>query len=194
MAKNGRKLNSGTGIKVVVKIPALYPAVSRGFYQVEEDALYVPLYPAGKFFSYLDSEQATIDVDNAGRLLFIKIHAPRHTWKIVRKAKPPLISSPADIRFLDFRNTLPVARLQTPADHSWLRLVFDSEKQTSACRVAEDLIFEVSGESTLTSIWITAIEDDRAARNMAAWRKSIKEAADQCKNDRPYSRTRIKRP
>jgi len=193
VAKSRRKLISGAGIKVVIKTPDLHPAVSRGFYQVEEDSLYVPLHPAGKFFSYLDSRQATFDIDNAGRLLFIQVQAPRHTWNIGGKIKPPVLSSPADVRFLDFRNTLPAARLETPADRSWLRLIFDGGKQASPYRVAKNLIFEITSESTLASIWIMTIEDDRAARGMAAWRKKIQEQEGRSNDDKSYIRIEIER-
>ena len=192
MAEGGRKLDSGPGIKVVIKTPDGYGAVSRGFYQVEEDSLYVPLHPAGKFFSYLDSPQATFDIDNAGRLLFLHIHTPREAWDIFDQTKPPVISNPADIRFMDFRNTLPAFRPETAADKSWLRLRFEDSRQTVSYQAAENLIFEITTEATLASIWIMAIDDDRAAQGMARWRKMVAKEAGGSDNVRSCCRIEIK--
>lgn len=172
MAKGRRQLISGADLRVALKTPKEPSRICRGFYQVEEDLLYVPLHPPGTFYSYLDSEQLKFDIDNSGRLLFITVQTPRHAWNIVNQAEPPLVSEAADIRFLDFRDRLPPAILETPADHAWLHLTFDKDNHATPCRIAKDLIFEITEASTLASIWILAMEDDRAARGMAAWRKS----------------------
>ncbi len=192
MAEGRRKLAITDSIKVVVKTPAANHPVCRGFYQVEEDSLYVPVYPAGKFFSYLDSPQAGLDIDREGRLLFLHVHTPRRQWEVKRHSDPPINSNPADIRFLGFREKLPQTRIETASDQSWLRLVFSDSAQTSAYALADDLKIELTDNRLLASIWITAIEEDRAARGMAAWRKQSKLNYDKSRGQSRYVRVEVK--
>jgi hypothetical protein len=192
LAKGRGKLAARDVIKVVVKSPAPKHPHSRGFYQVEENILYVPLYPGGRFYSYLDSPQAIFDVDNRGRVLFFQILTPRNRWIIQNGIKPPTGLNQADIRFLDFRATLPEMRVETSSNQSWLRFVFSEDGKTLSYSVAEDLIFEITSDSTLAAIWLTAIEADRAARAMAAWRKQIRDEFPQQNGEAHYIRVNIR--
>jgi hypothetical protein len=178
---------------VVIKTPAPQQSVSRGFYQVEEDCLYIPIYPGGKFYSFLDSPQAVFDIDNKGRLLFLKVLIPRRNWVIHKSLKAPTAAGSADIRFLGFRNSLPNIILETSRQKSWLRLVFERCDKMSAYAAAENLIFEITPNKELAAVWITNIEDDRGARGMAAWRKKLKEEHSQSNSDSPYIRVEVKR-
>jgi len=194
LAKDGERLIPSDRIKVVIKTPIPTQPVSRGFYQVEEDCLYVPIHPGGKFFSFLDSPQAVFDIDNKGRLLFMKILTPRRYWTVNKSLRPPAQAAPSDIRFLEFRNALPKIILETSPRKSWLHLVFERCDKTSAYAVAGNLIFETTPEITLAGIWITDITDDRAARSMAAWRKKLKEDYPPSNGDSSYIRIEVKRP
>lgn len=161
---------------------------------MEEDCLYVPISPGGKFYSFLDSPQAVFDIDNKGRLLFMKVLVPRRNWTIVKSIRPPEAADPADVRFLEFRNALPEINLETSRKRSWLRMVFEPCDKRSPFAVADNLIFEITPEMTLAAIWITAIDDDRGARGMAAWRKKLKEDNSQSDGGSPYVRIEVKRP
>jgi hypothetical protein len=183
MGRRTKRIVLPDNIKVTIHTPAEVLYFSRGFYQVEEDSLYVPIFPGGRFFSYLDSPQLTLDVDRKGQLLFIQVHMPRRSWTRRKDLKPPSGAEPADIRLLNFRNSLPNSRLDTSADRSILRISFFEEtssgkggtkRSNEIYQVAEDLVFEVTPEKELASIWITSIKHDRAAKGMAAWRKRLK--------------------
>lgn len=175
MAKRVKKIETADQIRVTVKTPADISYVSRGFYQVEENALYVPILPAGRFFSFLDSPQLHIDADNAGRPLFIQIIEPRKNWQVRDNLAAPKEPAPADIRFLNFRDRIPSAIIETSSDHATVRVTFIENGERQSYAVADNLIFDITPNKTLAAIWIVKIEDDRAARAMAEWRKITKE-------------------
>lgn len=184
---------AGESIKVTVKTPADLMRFSRGFYQVEEDILYIPIFPGGRFFSFLDSAQITIDVDRKGRLLFIQVMIPRRQWRIRRTLKPPDKPEPADIRFLGFRDSIPPAQIESTPDHSCLRILFAHQSGTMSYGVAEHLIFDVTADGKLSTIWLTAVGDDRAARGMAAWRRQMTEASGEKSLDPRFERIEVKK-
>jgi len=168
------------------------PPANRGFYQVEDDTLYVPIYPSGKFYSYLDSPHVMLDVDRTGRLIFIQVLAPRRGWRIRPDIKAPAGSVEADIRFRDFRERLPRTAILTDPDRSLVHIRFESIRNPDHYRVADHMVFDLTSRNTLSGIWITAVEDDRAARGMASWRKSIKQQFDKQTHDSRFSRYEIK--
>jgi hypothetical protein len=175
VAKGEEKLSPSKKIKVAIKAPVAFPPASRGFYQVEEEVLYVVVYPSGDFFSYLDSARLQIDVDRIGRLLFMHILVPRRRWRIDRSFYIPSGAAEADIRFLDFRSRLPEASLLSDPDRTMLRIRFQTVRNAASYRLADHLVVNLAPDNTLASIWVTAIDDDRAARGMAAWRAQAKE-------------------
>jgi hypothetical protein len=175
VAEGEERLSRSKNIAVAVKTPVAFPPASRGFYQVEEEVLYVPVYPAGEFFSYLDSSQLQIDIDRIGRLLFVHVLVPRRRWHIDRNLRIPTGAAEADIRFLDFRSKLPKAGLLTNADRSVLRVRFQTVRAATHYRLADRLMVDLAPDNTLASIWVAAIDDDRAARVMAAWRAQAHE-------------------
>lgn len=179
MAKGEEKLSLPKNIAVAIKAPVAFPPASRGFYQVEEEVLYVPVYPSGEFFSYLDSPQLQIDIDRIGRLLFMHVLVPRRRWRIDRNIRIPAGADEADIRFLDFRSRLPDASLLSDADRSILRVRFQTVRSATHHRMADHLIVDLAPDNTIASIWVTAIDDDRAACGMAAWRARAKEHFEQ---------------
>ena len=142
---------------------------------MEEEVLYVPVYPSGEFFSYLDSPQVQIDIDRTGRLLFMHVLVPRRHWRTDRNLHPPTAAAEADVRFLDFRSTLPDATLSANSDRSLLRIRFQPVRAVTTCRLADHLIIDLASDDTVAAIWVTAIDDDRAARGMAAWRARAKD-------------------
>lgn len=174
MARQGKRIADRDGIRVIVKTPVAFPPASRGFYQAEEDVLYVPVYPFGNFYSYLDSPHVLLDVDRTGRLIFIQVLAPRRGWRVRPDLCVPEATLEADIRFRDFRARLPRTSILTNQDRSVVHIRFRAARNPEHYRVADHLVFDLTPDDALSGIWITAIEDDRAARGMAAWRKSVK--------------------
>lgn len=160
--------------RIVIQTPAPELRFSRGFYQVEEDSLYVPFYPARTFFSYLDSDQVSLQTDNKGQLVFLQLLLPRASWNVTPKPACPEATVTADIRLLDFREQLPKVTVETTADKSTVRLAFAAASTTAAYRLTDSVMCEVTPDARLAAFWITEIEDDRAAAGMAAWRKQMK--------------------
>lgn len=173
MAKGKEKLGTKK-IAVAIKTPVAFPPASRGFYQVEEEVLYVPVFPSGEFFSYLDSPRLQIDVDRIGRLLFMHVLVPRRHWRVDRGFHIPSGPTEADIRFLDFRSGLPAASIFANTGRTMLRVRFQTVGDITSYRLADHIIVDLAPDNTIASIWVTAIDDDRAARGMAAWRAQVK--------------------
>jgi len=193
VAKAEKKISSSDSVKIIVTTPADQQPICRGFYQVEEDSLYVPFYPGGSFFSFLDSPQVAFDVDRTGRLLFIQVHVPRHGWITRDNLVPPATKEAAEMHLRGFREKLPAARLETPPDRSWLRIVFADDSATRPCIIAENLICEILDRRSLAAVWIMSIEDDRAARGMAAWRGSVADEFRKRASDPRFTRIEIQR-
>ncbi len=159
----------------MVKTPADLKYVSRGFYQVEEETLYVPILPAGRFYSYLDSAELSIDADKSGLPLFFQLHVPRKNWQVRDPLPVPGDPTFAAVHFISFRDTLPASSVMCDRDGSTVRITFFDDGRLTPIAVSDNLIFEITADNYLASIWISGIEDDRAARQMASWRKKIKE-------------------
>jgi hypothetical protein len=191
VAKRRKRIADSNGIQVIVKTPVALPPASRGFYQTEEDVLYVTIYPSGAFYSYLDSSHVLLDVDRTGRLVFIQVLVPRRGWRIWPNLRTPAEPIGADIRFRGFRESLPKAVILTNTDHSVVHIRFASVRNPVRYRIADQIIFDLTSRNTLAGIWITAIEDDRAARSMAFWRKNIKQQFDKERFNSKLSRYEI---
>lgn len=176
--------------RIVIQTPAPEPRFSRGFYQVEEDSLYVPFHPARPFFSYLDSDRISLQTDNKGRLVFLQLLLPRTSWKVDPKLTRPEPGLTADIRLLDFRERLPEVEIESTADKSVVHIAFSGSAGTTAYHLTESVICEVTSDARLAAVWITGIEDDRAASRMAAWRKRMKEEPAVPAGDKPRPRVR----
>ncbi len=159
-------------ITIDMSTPARHTCVSRGFYQAEEDLLYVPIFPAEAFYSYLDSEQLTLDIDNRGRLLLLQVLVPRRQWATTT-AFPPADARPADISFRDFRSQLPSAEFSVNSDNA-LHIAFAGGVETKPYQLTENLLVEVNGDNTLCGFWVLDIVDDRGAQRMARWRKYLR--------------------
>ena len=148
----------------------------RGFYQLEEDALYIPVgeHSANRrFFSYLESEQVRFDIDKFGRLMLIEVDLPRRRWTVDNQLKAPSIASPADIRWLDFRARIPGPQLLTNQRRTLLMLQFAPGHSWRWYSLAESVLVQADRDHRLTAVIVTDIEDDLAGQQIAAFRKSI---------------------
>ncbi len=208
MAERKRQLAASEGIKVRLVTPAEKPLFSRGFYQVEEDLLYVPIFPAGKFYSYVDTPKSrnkstvsgkaskssarfSLDIDRKGRLLFIKVATPRRFWEHDDTLKIPQTVETADIRFISFRVKVHRARIQYSESDSLIRLNLDNAPICNTYYITERLIAGLSEDNYLVALWISGIEDDRAAQKMAHWRKDHKNLESEPDSLDEYTRIEI---
>lgn len=210
MAEQQEKLTPAGSLKVTIQTPAEHTYFSRGFYQVEEDALYVPVHPGGAFYSYLDSSPPTttaerrrliaptgpvgvnLDIDRRGLLLFVQVLTPRRFWALDPNLRWPQGIESAEIRFRTFRGRLPLATLQATPDSSLVRLAFTGPPARTTYYLADNIRCEIAADDSLVALWIRDIIDDRAARKMAAWRKEMKMAATTEPPDTTYTRIEIK--
>jgi hypothetical protein len=164
-------------LKVKVTTPVEKIPFGRGFYQLEEEALYLPLIHStgfkARFYSYLDSEFVSFYLDRDGRLIFIEITLPRRRWKVKENLVAPDLSRPADIRFLDFRDSFENPAIFCDLCRQNLMIRLKRFPAISNFRLAENLIAQVGSDNRLTAVWVSDIIDDLAGREISAWRKSI---------------------
>ena len=149
--------------------------VGRGFYQLEEDTLYVqlaPYDPNHRFFNYLESDLVRFDLDKDGLLLFVEIREARRRWAVVENLNVPHYSQPADIRWLDFRMRLPEARFLTNESHDLLAIEFSDRPAVASYQPAWSVIVDCDDSGCVTRIWFTDIVDDLAGQDIAAFRKN----------------------
>lgn len=159
-----------------INTPVEHIPVGRGFYQLEEDELYVPVeYPGKKarFFSYLDSETVSIQLDREGRLIFVQVSLPRRRWKAKSSLVAPESSEPADIRFLDFRDSFKKPSIYCDKKRQNVMIRFLKEPAVKNLRIAANIVAQVSGDNRLVALWIFDIIDDIAGQEIASWRKAL---------------------
>jgi hypothetical protein len=148
--------------------------IGRGFYQIEEDTLFVPIgvLPNSRhaFFSFLESGSVRLDVDKSGSLLFMEISKSRRLWEVVAEPIPPAHAPYADIRWLDFRENFPEPRLITNPGRNLVCVEFSDRPALSAYSLAESVKLEIDDSHAAVRIWVTEIVDDLAGRLIAAVR------------------------
>ena len=161
-------------LKVVISPPSRKNQPGRGFYQLEEDSLYVPIggYSTNRrFFSSIESETVRFDMDKNGELLFIEVSLPRKKWKVDQSLTVPLHATPADIRWLDFRADFDSPPVTTSPDRLIVCVTLSNDKPTETHYLAESVILETVNGKQACRIWITQIVDDAGGREIAAFRK-----------------------
>lgn len=149
----------------------------RGFYQLEESSLYVQIGPYssnGRFFSYLESDHVRFDIDKDGRLLFIEIAAGRHTWKVDQTLQFPNSSSPAELRWLDFRSSIPDPTIRTNPDRTLIHLGFPGAAPSQTLQIADSVITEATSDNHLAGLFVNDIVDDLAGQEIARFRQQYR--------------------
>ncbi|HWR82864.1 MAG TPA: hypothetical protein VN285_06155 [Candidatus Deferrimicrobium sp.] len=166
-------------IKVRISPPTEPIVPGRGFYQLEEESLYVQIGPFSRqhrFFSYIESDTVRFDLDRQGYLIFIEIATPRRRWQVVPNLKPPSAVEMADIRWLDFRERMLSPVLITTPDKSLLQLRFGTAASPlHYYYLAESIIAQVDKDDSLAAVWITDIVDDIAGQEIGAFRKGLRQ-------------------
>lgn len=163
--------------KLRIETPTGPLLTGRGFYQLEEESLYVQIAPFEKsrrFFSFLEAPNVRLDLDKQGRLLFIEVNVARRHWTVDPDLEPPDSALPADIRWLDFRETLDPPRVLTDKRRQAIRLLFSGERIAGSYLLARNVIIETDTDNNLAAIWISDITDDLAGREISAFRKQTR--------------------
>ncbi len=164
-------------LKVRISTPTEPILPGRGFYQLEEDSLYVQIGPFSKkrrFFSYLESDSVRFDIDRQGRLIFIEVVVARRHWRVEPGIFPPTVVEAADIRWLNFRATVGDPGLVSVGNRAVLLLRYSSATELRNYYLAESVVAQVDENNKLAAIWITDIGDDRGGQKIAAFRKKLR--------------------
>ena len=177
-------------ISLRIEAPTGAPLPGRGFYQLEDETLYVPVGQfdhSRPFFNYLETadDQVRFDIDRDGRLMLIEIDLPRRRWPVDVSLMTPPIAEPGDIRWLDFRTRIVNPAILTNERRDLLLLRFAESAPWRWYQLTESVLLQVDSSSHLAAVLVTSIEDDFAGRNLAAFRKWI---ARRIKSDRPDDR------
>jgi hypothetical protein len=163
-------------IKINISAPSVDIPRGRGFYQLEEEELYFPIIHSkderNRFFSYLESDTVSLQLDREGRLIFIVITLPRRRWKDNAKLTFPDRAQTADIRFLDFRDSFPNPKIHCDPTQQNILLKFNHSTAGQCYYLAENLIAQINSKGHLSAVWATDIIDDLAGREIASWRKA----------------------
>jgi hypothetical protein len=163
--------------KLRISSPTGPTTPGRGFYQLEESSLYVQIglfSTDTPFFSWLESERVRFDIDQDGRLLFIEVDAGRHTWKEVPDLSLPAYSQPAELRWLDFRSSIPDPAIFTNHDRTTIHLRFPGAQPHRTLEIAEKVIVEVTEELCLAGLYVTELIDDLAGQEIARFREQCR--------------------
>lgn len=164
-------------LKVIVNTPDANIPRARGFYQMEEDALYFPLESGQertRYFSFLDSDDVSLQLDNEGRLIFVEVSLPRRRWKIEHNLVAPEDAQKADIRFLDFRHRFTNPELYCNPNRDALVIRFGPQPASDSYLMADNLIAQLDQSNCLVALWLSDFYDDRAGKKISSWRKSLR--------------------
>ena len=165
-------------LAVRITTPVVDSAPGRGFYQLEESALYVPIGTGDKtrhYFSSLESDRVRLDIDRDGRLMFLEIAAARNTWNVIDRIELPVWAEPADVRFLGFRTTIPDPEILTDRSRRKLLLRFSLAPVSRIVSLGDGILMSVNDHGSTTSILVCDIVDDLAGREIARFRTQLRE-------------------
>lgn len=146
----------------------------RGFYQLEEDILFIQIGQFSfrrRFFSYLEATNCWLDFDREGRLIFIELNTPQKQWETVPDLLPPHVVEPADIRFLDFREKIVSPRIYTNPKQNLVKIKFGENDGGMFYYLGEDVIAETDQNQNLSAVWVNKITTDFAGREIRKYRK-----------------------
>jgi hypothetical protein len=165
--------------KIAVRTPTEQIPVGRGFYQLEEDSLYVQVAPwdrEHRFFSFLESDQVRLDIDKNGVLLFIEVTLPRRNWETVALLEIPTQHQPGDVRWADFRQQMVSPRLVADRTREHLRIIFSESQSVATYEIAQSILVQADDDNLVTGIWIADILDDLAGQEIAHFRNAMQAA------------------
>ena len=163
-----------SSISLNISTPSEPIMSGRGFYQLEEEALFVQIglfTNNRRFYSYLEAAGLTLDFDRQGRLIFVEVDIPRNQWVIQPELVVPRVVEPADIRWLNFRDTIRQPSFQTNDRRDLLKLSFGQSAQLLSFYAADSIVVQTDLFHTLMALWVSDIRDDLAGRKIRTFRK-----------------------
>lgn len=163
-------------LKLKISTPVQPIPRGLGFYQIEDDALHVPIggtFTSRRFFSYIDSPVSRFDLDKEGRLMFIELSVPRSQWQVIDNLNQPAAVEPADIHWLDFRKSIESPELLTDKEHSRISIKLTDETPMLNYYLADLVILQVGQTGHACGILVNEIIDDAGGRKIAAFRREM---------------------
>ncbi len=166
-------------IQLKIDTPTGPTKSGRGFYQLDEESLFVQLglFSEKKhFFNYLENEHILLDLDRTGQLIFIEVYKAKRHWKIIDLLKAPYNAEVADIRWLNFREKLPDSEILTDTEQKIVKVQFDENISPLYYILAENVIAETDKQYKLTALWITAYDEDAGGKAIKQFRRKERRA------------------
>lgn len=143
----------------------------KAFYDNFEKVLNFAIKSRGKFYSYIQSDQFSIDLDRRGNILNIEVNIGKEFWEIDPSLRPPENCPYQKLRFLDHRLDILGETFYTDESASFLYISFTNDKHFKTCEIARNLLAEVNLVNEIAGLWILDIEDDYGFKNEMAYRK-----------------------
>ena len=171
---------STSAIPLKISAPTGVTSPGRGFYQLEEETLFIQIglfSDRHRFFSFIEAGHTRFDVDRTGCLLFIELDLSRRHWSVSPALIPPREIQSADIRFLLFREDIPPPKIITNPAKTYLKLDFLPPALPRYYYLGDHVIATVNENDCLSSIWVTSITDDLAGQEILAFRKQFRPTA-----------------
>ncbi len=166
-------------IQLRIDTPTGPTKAGRGFYQLDEESLFVQigLFTEKKhFFNYLENEIVLFDLDRMGQLIFIEIFKAKRHWSVDEKLTAPKGAEVADIRWLNFREKLPEAEIKTDTNSKIVKIEFKENSAPLNYIAAESVIVETDQSHLLTAVWITSYDEDAGGQNIKRFRRKERRA------------------
>ncbi len=165
-----------SSLKVSIATPIQPIPYGCGFYQTEEESLYVQLggiFGSQRFFSFIDSSISRFDLDRQGRLLFFELACPKRRWQVVEEIAMPEVVEPADIRWLNFRKRIEDPKVFTDKNYSKIIIKLSDEAPVNSYYLSHSIILQVSKNSKASRILINEVIDDTAGKKIAEFRRQL---------------------
>jgi len=148
------------------KVPA-----SRAFYDTFEKSMNVVIKARGKFYSYVQGQDYSVDLSKKGKVLGIEMYSDRDTWQVDPTLKIPDKVELRDIHIMEHRLEVEPTGFFTNQDRTACCMRFSDEKVSYKYAIAHNLVFEVNVMDELSAIWILDILEDHGFSKEMKYRK-----------------------
>jgi hypothetical protein len=144
---------------------------ARGFYDNMENSLNVVIKARGKFYSYIQGNDYSLDMDRRGRILGIELYLSRDKWVVDPKLAPPEKCQMRQIQILEHRLEVEQEGFYTNEARDIVCIRFTRENLSYYYKIAQNLLFEVNVLDELSAIWVLNLEEDYGFKKEMRYRK-----------------------
>jgi hypothetical protein len=146
---------------------------AKGFYDAMEKSLNFVIKFDGKFFSYIQGQDYSLDLDKKGRLLGIEIYKSRDEWTTDKEMVLPKKIEKRQIHIKEHRLEVEPLGFFTNNGKNQVCLRFTKEKVSYLYQVAQNLLFEVNVMDELSAVWLLDLVDDFGFKKEMKYRKEL---------------------